>query len=91
MWFRKNKIKENPKRLPFRGRQQPHNYSAWDSMSFIEKIAMLGLPVMLTFVDYMIIDGMFGFVWWLSATIATVSTILLLTFLWWFITWVTER
>ena len=73
MWLRKNKIKENPKKLPFRGRHQSSNYSVWDSMSFIEQIAMLGLPCMLGFIFYMILD-MTGWIWWIRYTSKTSST-----------------
>jgi len=89
MWFRKNKIKETKKRKPgmYGNRHSTSNYSVWDNLSLIEKFCMIGLPPGITFVDYMIIDGVFGFVWWLSVIISIVSTVVLYMFMWWFITW----
>ena len=90
MWFRK-KIKETPKRGMYGNKHNTSNYSVWDGMSSIEKLCMVGLPIGLTFIDYMMIDGMFGFVWWLSASVSVISTIVLYTLMWWFITWMSER
>tara|TARA_Y100001963_G_C6567104_1_gene347077 strand:- start:244 stop:519 length:276 start_codon:yes stop_codon:yes gene_type:complete len=69
MFRRKPKIKET-KRLPFRGRQQSYNTSAWDSMSFIEQIAMILLPCMLGFIFYMILDITGLELWWIKSIIA---------------------
>ena len=67
MWLRKNKIKEN-KRIPFR-KNQSTNFSVWDSMSFIEQICFIFLPVMLGLIFYMMLE-MTGFIWWLRIIIA---------------------
>ena len=88
MLFRKNKIKETPKRGMSGNRHNTSNYSVWDGMSSIEKLCMIGLPIMLTFINYMSISGVFDIVWWLSAIISTVLTIVLYVLMWWFITWV---
>ena len=48
MWPFKKKIKETPKGRLYGNRyNNSQNFSVWDSMSFIEQIAMIGLPVML--------------------------------------------
>jgi len=75
MWLRKNKIKEN-KKIPFR-RNQSTNFSVWDSMSFIEQIAMIGLPIMLGFIFYMMLDFV-GMIWWLKIVIAAGMVLLLI-------------
>ena len=65
MWPFKKKIKETPKGRLYGNRyNNSSNYSAWDSMSFIEQIVMIGLPCMLVFIFYMILD-MTGWIWWL--------------------------
>ena len=70
MWPFKKKIKETPKGRLYGNRyNNSQNFSVWDSMSFIEQIAMLGLPCMLGFIFYMILD-ITGFIWWLRITIA---------------------
>ena len=45
MWFRKNKIKETPKRGMYGNSRNTSNYSVWDHMSSIEKLCMIGLPI----------------------------------------------
>jgi len=66
----KRKIKEEPKARLYGNRyNSDKNFSVWDSMSFIEQIAMLGLPCMLGFIFYMILD-ITGFIWWLRIVIA---------------------
>ena len=90
MWFRKNKIKET-KHYPYRGKADTSNYSVWDNMSFIEKFAIIGLPIGLTFIDYMMITAMFEFSKWLSIVIAIGSTILLMMLIWLFAEWMTNE
>ena len=69
MLFRK-KIKEEPKRRLYGNRYNSStNFSVWDSMSFIEQIAMIGLPIMLGFIFYMMLD-ITGFIWWLRIIIS---------------------
>ena len=70
MLFRKQKIKEN-KKLPFRGRHQSSDFSVWDGMSFIEKIAMILLPCMLCFMFYIMLD-ITGLIWWIRLIISVV-------------------
>ncbi len=70
MWPFKKKIKETPKGRLYGNRyNSDKNFSVWDSMSFIEQIAMIGLPIMLGFIFYMILDIM-GLIWWLRIVIA---------------------
>ena len=66
----KKKIKEQPKGRLYGNRYNTSsNYSVWDSMSFIEQICMIFLPVMLGFIFYMILD-ITGFIWWVRLIIA---------------------
>ena len=70
MLFRKKKIKETPKGRLYGNRyNNRQNFSVWDSMSFIEQIAMIGLPIMLGFIFYMMLD-ITGFIWWLRIIIS---------------------
>ena len=69
MLFRKKKIKETPKGRLYGNRYNNQNFSVWDSMSFIEQIAMILLPCMLGFIFYMILD-ITGFIWWLRIIIS---------------------
>lgn len=86
MWFRKNKIKENPKRLPFRGRQQSHNYSSWDNMSIVEQFAMIFLPSAQCFLFYTML-GVFELVWWIKLGLAVGIVVGFMTLITLFITW----
>ena len=86
MIFRK-KIKEEPKRYPYRGNPSS-NYSAWDNLSIIEKFALITMPIMLTCIDYFITEALFGFAPWLTATIAITSTIFLIAFIWYMVKWI---
>ena len=67
MWLRKNKIKEN-KRIPFR-KNQSTNFSVWDSMSFIEQICLLVLPIMLCTMFYIMLE-ITGLIWWVRLLIS---------------------
>ena len=69
MWPFKKKIKETPKGRLYGNRYNNQNFSVWDSMSFIEQIAMIGLPFMLGFIFYMMLD-ITGFIWWLRIIIS---------------------
>ena len=62
MLFRRNKIKENTKKLPFR-RNQSYNTSGWDSLSIIEQFCIL------CFLFYTMLD-MTGMIWWLRLIIS---------------------
>ena len=68
MLFRRNKIKENTKKLPFR-RNQSYNTSGWDSLSIIEQFCLLFLPCLLCFLFYIMLD-MTGMIWWLRLIIS---------------------
>ena len=68
MLFRRNKIKENTKKLPFI-RNQSYNTSGWDSLSIIEQFCLLFLPCLLCFLFYIMLD-MTGMIWWLRLIIS---------------------
>ena len=68
MLFRRNKIKENTKKLPFR-RNQSYNTSGWDSLSIIEQFCLLFQPCLLCFLFYIMLD-MTGMIWWLRLIIS---------------------
>ena len=64
MLFRK-KIKEEPKARLYGNRyNNSNNFSVWDSMSFIEQICMIFLPIMLGFIFYIMLD-IIGLIWWI--------------------------
>ncbi len=67
MWLRKNKIKEN-KRIPFR-KNQSTNFSVWDSMSSIEQICLIVLPIMLCTMFYIMLE-ITGLIWWVRLLIS---------------------
>ena len=89
MIFKKNKIKET-KRYPYRGNPSS-NYSAWDNLSIIEKFALITLPIMLTCIDYFITEALFGLGPWITWSIAIVSTIVLIVFIWFLVKWCTDE
>ena len=66
MWPFKKKIKETPKGRLYGNRYNTgkSDFSAWDSMSIIEKFAMIFLPCGLCFIFYIMLD-MTGMIWWL--------------------------
>ena len=71
MWPFKKKIKETPKGRLYGNRYNNQNYSVWDSMSFIEQIAMIGMPCMLVFIFYMMCDIIYvDMIWWLRLIIS---------------------
>ena len=77
MWPFKKKIKETPKGRLY-GNRHSSDYSAWDSLGFIEKVAMILLPIMITFIDFMITDAIFGLPTWITVIIAVLSTAFLI-------------
>ena len=89
MIFKKNKIKET-KRYPYRN-SVSSNYSAWDNLSIIEKFALIALPIMLTCIDYFITEALFGLGPWITWSIAIVSTIVLIVFIWFLVKWCTDE
>tara|TARA_Y100001938_G_C7814879_1_gene293695 strand:+ start:156 stop:437 length:282 start_codon:yes stop_codon:yes gene_type:complete len=78
MWPFKKKIKETPKGRLYGNRHASRDYSAWDNLGFIEKVAMILLPIMITFIDFMITDAIFGLPTWITMIIAVSSTIVLI-------------
>ena len=93
MWPFKKKIKETPKGRLYGNRyNNSQNFSVWDSMSFIEQIAMVLMPCMLCFIFYMMCDMIStGLQWWVRLPIAIGITSLLLLVISVFATWMTER
>tara|TARA_Y100000593_G_scaffold22476_1_gene44793 strand:+ start:531 stop:806 length:276 start_codon:yes stop_codon:yes gene_type:complete len=85
MWPFRKKIVENTKKLPFRRHQQT-NISAWDGLSIIEKFAMVVLPIIQTFIFYMMLD-MTGLMWWVKLIIAISIQVLLMFIIWFLATW----
>ena len=94
MLFRRKKIKitKTKKVYPY-GRMSGINdsstYYAWDSMSIIEKFALIFLPIMLCSMFYIMLE-MTGLIWWtrLIISIGIVGLIIgLLTLL---VNWLTE-
>ena len=69
MLFRKNRIKETPKRGMYGNRHTSSDISSWDSMSIIEKFCMVFLPVTLGFMFYIMLDIWFT-TWWIKLLIA---------------------
>ena len=91
MWpFKKKEIKET-KHYPYRGRLESSNYSVWDNMSIIEKFAFIACPIMLTIIDYFITEALFGLGPWITWSIAIVSTIVLIVFIWFLVKWCTDE
>ena len=71
MWPFKKKIKETPKGRLYGNRYNNQNFSVWDSMSFIEQIAMVLMPCMLCFIFYMMCDMIYtDMIWWLRLIIS---------------------
>ena len=74
MWPFKKKtvIKEHKHTYPYgRHRGNVSNVSVWDGMSIIEKIAFVGMPIMLGFIFYMMCDIIYAdMVWWLRLIIS---------------------
>ena len=87
--FNRNKIKET-KRYPYRNNVSS-DYSAWDSLSIIEKFALITMPIMLTCIDYMITEALFGLGPWLTWTIAIVSTMGLIGIIWLLASWASNE
>tara|TARA_B100001250_G_C19810594_1_gene795525 strand:- start:3754 stop:4026 length:273 start_codon:yes stop_codon:yes gene_type:complete len=86
----KKKIKEQPKRYPYRN-NVTSNYSAWDNLSIIEKFALITMPMMLTCIDYFITEALFGLGPGITWTIAIVSTIVLMVIVWYIAKWLTDE
>ena len=67
MWpFKKKIVIKETKSYPYgRMRQDMSNYSVWDNMSIIEKFALIGLPIMMCFIFYMMCDAIIpDLKWW---------------------------
>jgi|19_taG_2_1085344.scaffolds.fasta_scaffold08517_6 hypothetical protein len=61
-----------------RRREQTKRTSLFEGMSLIEKITIITMPILLTFIDYMLLDSMFDFSKWVNITISITSTITLI-------------
>ena len=88
MWPFKKKIKETKKVYPYRNRVQSTNYSAWDSLSIIEKFCLITLPCLLCFIFWMICDVISpDLKWWYRLPISVGITTGLIVLLTAFINW----
>jgi len=86
MWpFRKHTIKET-KHYPYGGRIEASNFSVWEGMSIIEKFAMVGLPSLMVFMSYTMLDTT-GLIWWMKLGISIGSVLLIMTILFLVVTW----
>ena len=79
MWpFKKKIIIKETKSYPYgRMRQDMSNYSVWDNLSIIEKFAMIGLPIMLGFIFYMMCDAIHMELKWYYRLIISVGGVAL--------------
>ena len=92
MWPFRKKIEETPKARLYGNRyNSDKNFSAWDSLGFIEKFALIFLPCMLTYMCYIMYESIFSCLWWINAIIAIVTVTLLIVFLFVFISWLTDN
>ena len=90
MWPFKKKIKTVDKRRPFR-KHETSSYSAWDSLSIIEKFAMIILPVVLWFINYMVVQIIFEFKPWINASISLLVFGAYVALIWFFANWMTQE
>ena len=90
MLFRK-KIKPKPKRLPYGRRNANVETSIFDGMSFIEQLAMIVLPCCMVFMSNLFLLMMEFSIWWIRLIISIGITTLLLLFIYWIISWISER
>ena len=92
MWPFKKKIKETPKGRLYGNRYSTQNYSAWDSLSFIEQIALILLPCMLCFIFYMMCDIIYAdMIWWLRLMISISGVILCTILITTIVNWMTSE
>ena len=89
-WWRRNRIKEKPKGKMYGSRHNVANYSMWDNMSLIERLITLMAPMMITYIDYQIIDGLFGMLWWVSVITSIVVTLVFYTMMFTLINWLSD-
>ena len=71
--------------------KQPKNDSLFEGLSIIETIVVIMLPIVLTWLDYIILKDMFDFNWWVTLIIASLSTIGLIWLLTISVGWLMER
>lgn len=76
MLFRKNKIKEKPKKHGLYGNKynSGKNVSGWENLSIIEKFCLIFLPILLCYMFYIMLD-MTGMIWWLKLSISIGSVV----------------
>ena len=88
MWFRKNKIKETPKRGLYGNKYDSSDLSIFSGLSIIEKLVLFVSPSMLVYMGYIALDST-GLALWLKLiiSISIVGLILMLLIL--LITWLT--
>jgi len=92
MWPFKKKIKETPKGRMYGNRYNSDNYSTWDNMSFIEKFAMIFLPIGLGFIIYMMCDTIApDLKWWIRLPISVGVVSGLMTLIWGFASWMSTE
>ena len=87
MIFRK-KIKETTKPGLYGNRynRNKSDFSIWSGMGLIEQIAMIGLPCLLCFMFYIMLD-MTGMIWWLRLIISAGSVLTIMSLLVLIINW----
>jgi hypothetical protein len=92
MLFRRNKIKENKSKPGLYGNRynQKNDFSAWDSMSFIEQICLIVLPIMLCSLFYVMLE-VTGLIWWIRVPIAIGITSILSVLIYWWSSWMSEQ
>ena len=95
MWpfKRKTVIRETKHHYPY-GRQRGNvsNVSVWDNLSLIEKFCMIGLPIMLGFIFYMMCDIIYmDMIWYLRLLISVGGVVLCIGFITGIVNYFTER
>ena len=71
MWPFKKKIKEEPKARLYGNRYNSgkSDFSAWESLSIIEKFCLVFLPIILCYIFYIMLE-MTGLIWWIRLLIS---------------------
>ena len=93
MLFRKNKIKEKPKKHGLYGNKYNNDRysSGWDSLGFLEQVSMIILPCLMVFMFNLFLEMMGLTIWWVRLLIAIGIEVLLLSILWYLISWLVDR
>ena len=69
----------------------PKRTSLFEGMGLIEKITSIILPIIMTFINYTMLDSIYGFQWWVNFIIAVSITSLLILFIAVLVTWLIGR